>query len=184
MLPGDLLEQLEGLARGRQPERRRRDSGPSPQEEIRERQEARRRREEVERRREEARQRQEEARRKREEIRRKSGLPPGSVPPLERSEVGSGGAWGRPVGSDAIGSGAHEIHRSHADYGTDPSSRALTPQHRIDPLAEPMDAQGTAVRRQLLRGGRAALREAVVLKEVLGQPLALRGDHLGGTRED
>lgn len=192
MLPGDLLEQLEGLARGRQAERPTKPSGATT-EEARRRAEVRRQREEMDRRREEARLRQNEALDRQEELRHRTGrdLPVEAsrkpLPSLERTEVGSGDIWSDAVGSTApvgsrasIGSGEHEIHGSHAEYGTDPSSRRPSAEGRIDPLAEPLDAQGVAVRRRLLRAGRPGLREAMVLKEVLGDPVALRGDHRRG----
>lgn len=192
MLPGDLLEQLESLARGRQTEGRGKPSGVGT-EEARRRAEVRRQKEETDRRREEARLRQDEALDRQEALRHRKGrdLPVEAsrkpLPSLERTEVGSGDIWSGSVGSTApvgsrapIGSREHEVHRSHSEYGTDPSSRRPSAEGRIDPFAEPLDAQGVAVRRQLLRGGRKALRDAVVIKEVLGQPVGLRGDHLGG----
>lgn len=142
MLPGDLLEQLESLARGRQPERQK---GSRPVEPPR--------------------------------------RSPPSPTPIERSEVGTGRGVSGPVGStapvgsrDPIGAGSveHAVHRSHAGYGTDPSSRAPSEQDGLDPLAERLDADAAAVRRMLYAGGRPALRQAMVLKEVLGPPQALR----------
>lgn len=145
MLPGDLLEQLEGLARGRQAERRKARPRDLP-----------------------------------------GQSPP--RPPLERTEVGTGPGASTPVGSKGpvgstapIGSrtpiaktGEHRVHLSHAEYGTDPSKRARSEQEGLDPLREGLGPEATAVRRQLLRGGRSGLREAIVLKEILGAPLALR----------
>ncbi|MBT8488757.1 MAG: hypothetical protein KJO65_08055 [Gemmatimonadetes bacterium] len=161
MLPGDLLEQLEALARGGTVER---------------------------------------------EDARTIEMPKQSPPlpaPIERTEVGTGHGSTDPVGSRSpygsasssgpvgstapigsrppVGAGAitrrpeHYIHRSHADYGTDPSSRAPSAEDGLDPLAEYLDADGVAVRSQLF-GGREALRQAFVVKEVLGPPKALRGD--------
>ncbi len=108
-----------------------------------------------------------------------SAGPVGSTTPIgSRGPVGSR----RPVGSRApIGGGAvvrrpdHYIHQSHAGYGTDPSSRAPSEQDGLDPLAEFLDSDGVAVRQQLF-AGRVALRQAFVLKEVLGPPKALRED--------
>lgn len=192
MLPGDLLEQLESLARGRQAEGRGKPSGAGT-DEARRRAEVRRQKEEVDRRREEERVRQDEVLDRQEGLQQRGrrDLPVEAsrkpLPSLERTEVGSGDIWSGAVGSTApvgsrasIGSREHEIHGSHGDYGTDPSSRRPSAEGRIDPLAEPLDAQGVAVRRQLLRAGRSGLREAMVLKEVLGDPVALRGDHPGG----
>lgn len=150
MLPGDLLEQLETLAQGRR------------------------------------KQRTEEPREGRGGA-RPVDLPTESPPPtpIEQREVGSGRRPSAPVGSTApVGSrtpiGAtsveHEIHRSHAGYGTDPSTRARSEQDGLDPLAERLDADGVEVRRLLLGGGRPALRAAMVLKEVLGPPLTLRDE--------
>lgn len=158
MLPGDLLEQLETLARGRQTQRgERRPTTP-----------------------------------KRRERSRTVDLPSQSPPlptPIEDREVGSGSRPSGPVGSTApVGSRSpiggtsveHEIHRAHAGYGTDPSSRAPSEQDGLDPLAERMDADAVEVRRLLLGGGRSALRAAVVLKEVLGPPLTLRDEEENG----
>lgn len=164
MLPGDLLEQLEALARGRTVER-------------------------------------EEAR----TIELPKQSPPLPTP-VERTEVGTGHASTDPVGTHSpyrppgstgssgpvgsttpigskppVGAGAitrrpdHYVHQSHAGYGTDPSSRAPSEQDGLDPLAEYLDADGVRVRGQLF-GGREALRQAFVLKEVLGPPKALRED--------
>lgn len=153
MLPGDLLEQLESLARGRQTRPKEPPTSEAP----------------------------ERSRRP-----RSIDAPTPSTPtPIEQREVGSGRRPSAPVGSTApVGSRTpigttsveHEIHRSHAGYGTDPSSRVRSEQDGLDPLAERMDADATEVRRQLLGGGRPALRAAMVLKEVLGPPLTMRDE--------
>lgn len=155
MLPGDLLEQLESLARGRQTRQQEPPTSEAP----------------------------ERSRRP-----RSIDAPTPSTPtptPIEQREVGSGRRPSAPVGSTGpVGSRTpigttpveHGIHRSHAGYGTDPSSRARSEQDSLDPLDERMDADATEVRRQLLGGGRPALRAAMVLKEVLGPPLALRDE--------
>ncbi|MDA0328324.1 MAG: hypothetical protein O2958_04875 [Gemmatimonadetes bacterium] len=71
--------------------------------------------------------------------------------------------------------GAHKVHLSHAGYGTDPSERARSEQDNLDPLAVVMSQDAAIVRRQL-RGHRShALRQAVILQELLGPPAALRG---------
>lgn len=93
--------------------------------------------------------------------------PPSRVPstsPIRRSQVGR-----REVGSRG-GAGGHPIHRSHADYGTDPSERAPV-------VAAPSGGPSREVRevrRALIEGGRSAARRAVILHEVLGPPLAYR----------
>lgn len=67
----------------------------------------------------------------------------------------------------------HRVHLSHAEYGTDPSSRTRSPHDQIDPLARGLSADVRAVRKQL-RHGRHALRQAVILQEVLGPPVSIR----------
>ena len=70
----------------------------------------------------------------------------------------------------------HRVHRAHAGYGTDPSSRAPSEQDGLDPLAVRASADALAVRHQLRGEGGHALRQAVILHEILGPPAALRGD--------
>ncbi|MDH3205002.1 MAG: hypothetical protein OEO79_00240 [Gemmatimonadota bacterium] len=67
----------------------------------------------------------------------------------------------------------HRVHRAHAGYGTDPSSRARSEQDGMDPLAVRSSADVLAIRHQL-RAGRHALRQAFVFREVLGPPVSLR----------
>ncbi len=164
MLPGDLLEQLEALARGRTMEREEATTIDLPKQS------------------------------------------PPLPTPVERTEVGTGHASTDPVGTHnpyrppgsrgldgpvgstapigsrpPVRSGAitrrpdHFVHQSHAGYGTDPSSRPPSEQDGLDPLAEYLDDDGVRVRGQLF-GGRQALRQAFILKEVLGPPKALRED--------
>ena len=64
----------------------------------------------------------------------------------------------------------HPIHSTHPEYGTDPSERTSSIQHRLGSLAD----DPSAVRSQLGLMDREALRRAVILHEVLGPPLALR----------
>ena len=92
-------------------------------------------------------------------------MPPPKVPPATTS---ARDAWGKrtPRG------GQHRVHLSHAGYGTDPSSRAPSAHDTVDPLARRLSADVRAVRRSL-RGGRHALRQAVVLQEVLGPPASM-----------
>lgn len=108
-----------------------------------------------------------------------SAGPVGSTAPIgSRGPVGSRAPIGSrtPIGGRAVVQRPeHYVHRSHAGYGTDPSSRAPSEQDGLDPLAEFLDSDGVAVRQQLF-GGRAALRQAFVLREVLGPPKALRED--------
>jgi len=72
------------------------------------------------------------------------------------------------------------IHGAHAGYGTDPSERAPSEQDGLDPLAGELSRDAVTVRRQLLNRGTHALRQAVVLQEVLGPPAALRRDRFEG----
>jgi len=69
----------------------------------------------------------------------------------------------------------HLVHRAHAGYGTDPSERAPSEQDGLDPLAQKLGADAEAVRRQLLDHDTHALRQALVLQEILGPPAALSG---------
>lgn len=68
----------------------------------------------------------------------------------------------------------HLVHRSHSGYGTDPSTRARSEQDGMDPLGTQTSADALAVRRLLRRGGRHALRQAVIFHEILGPPVAIR----------
>jgi cystathionine beta-lyase family protein involved in aluminum resistance len=67
------------------------------------------------------------------------------------------------------------VHQSHAGFGTDPSSRAPSAQDHLDPLARVLGADAAAARAQL-RGGAHALRQALILNEILGPPAAERDD--------
>ena len=70
----------------------------------------------------------------------------------------------------------HRIHRSHAGYGTDPSERPPSEQDGLDPLAERLSADAAAVRSQLLSDRASALRQAIILHEVLGTPKGMRDE--------
>jgi len=70
----------------------------------------------------------------------------------------------------------HIVHRSHAGYGTDPSERAPSEQDGLDPLAEHLGADAGAVHQLLGSRNSHALRQAIILQEVLGPPAAMRGD--------
>lgn len=70
----------------------------------------------------------------------------------------------------------HFVHRSHADYGTDPSSRAPSEQDGLDPLARHLGADAGAAHKLLSSGDPHALRRAIILQEILGPPAAFRGD--------
>ena len=74
------------------------------------------------------------------------------------------------------GVAAHAVHQSHAGYGTDPSGRAPSAEDRLDPLERVLGADAAAVRGQLRSHGAHALRQAVILHEVLGPPAADRPD--------
>ncbi len=75
----------------------------------------------------------------------------------------------------AEGVPTHAVHQSHAGFGTDPSARARSAQDGLDPLAHTMNQDAAAVRLQLLGGGHA-LRQALILQEVLGPPASERQD--------
>ncbi|HUF75182.1 MAG TPA: hypothetical protein VMM35_02845 [Longimicrobiales bacterium] len=97
--------------------------------------------------------------------------PPAPVPaPKVPPATASGrAAWGKRT--PRVGQ-QHHIHLAHAEYGTDPSSRAPSMQDAMDPLARRLSADVRAVRKSL-RGGRHALRQAVILQEVLGPPASM-----------
>jgi hypothetical protein len=70
----------------------------------------------------------------------------------------------------------HVVHRSHVGFGSDPSERARSEQDGLDPLARRSSADASAVRQQLRTLGMHALRQAVILHEVLGPPVSTRPD--------
>ena len=82
-----------------------------------------------------------------------------------------------PIAEPALeGTAAHAVHQSHAGFGTDPSARARSAQDGLDPLARVLGADAAAARLQLRTQGAHALRQALILQEVLGPPTALRND--------
>lgn len=68
---------------------------------------------------------------------------------------------------------AHPVHRSHLGYGTDPSER--TPSEQDWRPAERGNRNAKRVR-AMLRGseGTDALKQAVILREVLGPPVSMK----------
>ena len=68
----------------------------------------------------------------------------------------------------------HRVHLAHAGYGTDPSERPKSFHDTLDPLAEHLSADARAVRDQLRSRDANALRQAFILREVLGEPLGMR----------
>jgi hypothetical protein len=74
------------------------------------------------------------------------------------------------------GTAAHAVHQSHVGYGTDPSERVRSAQDGLDPLARVLGRDAAAVRQQLRSQGAGALRQALILHEVLGPPAASRPD--------
>lgn len=68
---------------------------------------------------------------------------------------------------------AHPVHRSHIGYGTDPSERAPSEQ---DWRPTPRGNRNARRVRAMLRGreGNDALKQAVILREVLGPPLSMK----------
>jgi len=73
------------------------------------------------------------------------------------------------------GTAAHPVHLSHAGYGTDPSERARSAQD-VRQSAAPVHADASAVRDQLRGQGAHALRQALILHEVLGPPVSSKPD--------
>ena len=86
----------------------------------------------------------------------------------KRSGAARKGSLGKPV--------SHHIHRTHAEFGTDPSERAPSEQDGLDPFERALSAEAKAVRRQLRSDSASALRQAIVLQEVLGPPKAMQED--------
>jgi hypothetical protein len=70
----------------------------------------------------------------------------------------------------------HIVHGAHVGYGTDPSQRAPSEQDGLDPLAEHLGVDAGAVRQLFASRDSHALRQAIILQEVLGLPSAFRGD--------
>jgi translation initiation factor IF-2 len=70
----------------------------------------------------------------------------------------------------------HAVHQSHVGYGTDPSGRAPSAQDGLDPLGRVLSRDASAARAQLRGQGEHALRQALILSEVLGPPVADRPD--------
>lgn len=93
--------------------------------------------------------------------------PPPPPPPPAPVEVA-------PVSRRAMPSS--RIHRSHAAYGTDPSKRARSEQDGLDPMRATLGRDAASARRQLKGHKKHALRQAVILQEILGRPAAMRGD--------
>ena len=86
--------------------------------------------------------------------------------PAPTTSVRSGGTTSR----------SHSIHDAHIGFGTDPSSRPASEQDGLDPLAEKLSEDAKAIRSMLSSQGRHALRQAVILHEVLGPPAAMRDE--------
>jgi hypothetical protein len=164
MLPGGLLEELAGIAGKLEAERQRMERAEADvrseegraesveQQPVRAQQQ--KRWEELQQRRE-ARAREREERAKAVEIRR------------AKSPLSRGPARPRP---------SHRVHRAHAEFGTDPSERTRSEQDGLDPLARTLSADAKAVRGQLLSDSASALRQAIILQEVLGPPKAMQED--------
>ena len=71
--------------------------------------------------------------------------------------------------------GAHPIHGTHRDYGTDPSGRVTSELDWRPPVSGNPNAKRV---RALLRGsgGTDALKQAVMLQEILGPPASMKDD--------
>lgn len=69
----------------------------------------------------------------------------------------------------------HRVHRSHAEYGTDPSERRAAVAGRA--TGDPRNRNAKRVRAMLRgSGGTDALQQAFILQEVLGPPAAIKDD--------
>jgi len=93
-----------------------------------------------------------------------------------RMKVEESSRAGASAGESVSPPSVHQIHRTHAEFGTDPSERAPSEQDGLDPLARSLSAEAKAVRRQLRSDSASALRQAIVLQEVLGPPQSIRED--------
>lgn len=71
---------------------------------------------------------------------------------------------------------AHVVHQSHRGYGTDPSERARSREDAPDPVPDTISEDAAAIRRQLQSRSPSALRQALILQEVMGPPAAMRDD--------
>jgi len=91
-------------------------------------------------------------------------------PPLPPEVLPARIGWGKRV--PKVGQ-QHRVHLAHVGYGTDPSERAPSVHDDLDPLARRLSVDVREVRQQLRRG-RHALRQAVMLQEVLGPPVSMR----------
>jgi hypothetical protein len=95
-------------------------------------------------------------------VRAERPLPPSPPPPSRSRRTAPG----------------EQIHLSHREYGTDPSQRSRSEQDGLDPLARSLGADEATTRQQLRGRKKHALRQAVILQEILGSPVALRTDRL------
>ena len=93
-----------------------------------------------------------------------------------RMKVEESSRAGASAGESVSPPSVHQIHRTHAEFGTAPSERAPSEQDGLDPLARSLSAEAKAVRRQLRSDSASALRQAIVLQEVLGPPQSIRED--------
>jgi hypothetical protein len=103
-------------------------------------------------------------------IPRQSPSLPEPRPPVVIAERDEASTVRRP---ERMASRTHPVHLTHADYGTDPSERAAAVVPGLDTSPKALTAEVAAVHAQL-RGTRSSLRQAIILQEVLGPPLALR----------
>jgi hypothetical protein len=109
-------------------------------------------------------------------------VPPSSLPEPTPARVGrdTGRARGRPEpvgrGSRAVTMPGEAVHQTHREYGTDPSQRAASEQDGLDPLAESLSADAREVRDMLSSGSGHRLRQAFILHELLGPPVATKDD--------
>ena len=70
----------------------------------------------------------------------------------------------------------HRVHTSHAEYGTDPSSRRKSAQDDLDPLRETLSDDARKARRLLRATDAHSLRQAIILQEILSTPVSLRDE--------
>ncbi|MDE3001952.1 MAG: hypothetical protein OXU33_06935 [Gemmatimonadota bacterium] len=160
MLPGGLLEELAGMAEKLDVERKRMEQAEADARAEARRQDRARsdRAEEQERWVERQRHRDERARER---------------VPMSRRTLGTGVPATR---GPARAVPSHTLHQAHAEYGTDPSERSPSEQDGLDPLERTLSRDAKAVRVQLLSDSASALRQAVILQEVLGPPKAAQED--------
>jgi hypothetical protein len=104
------------------------------------------------------------------------GRPAPKTPPRPRPMAPPRKPTAPPRPTVIEGTAAHPVHLSHAGYGTDPSERARSAQDVLQSAEVAVHPDASAVRNQLRGRGTSALRQALILHEVLGPPVTSKPD--------